>query len=55
MEKPKFDFDPITQKIIDKRFSKLKKAKWKKWFEISTKEEYINIILKNLDLYLDIK
>ncbi|MBD3196055.1 MAG: hypothetical protein GF317_13435 [Candidatus Lokiarchaeota archaeon] len=41
-----FDFDINTQKAINRNFSSIKKINWKNWLEISTKEEYIETILK---------
>ncbi|MFX1569586.1 MAG: hypothetical protein ACFFCV_14595 [Promethearchaeota archaeon] len=41
-----FDFDLETQKIFDKNFSNIQKTKWRKWLDISSREEYEEMTLK---------
>ncbi|MFX1376335.1 MAG: hypothetical protein ACFFA0_11010 [Promethearchaeota archaeon] len=45
-----FDFDLKTQKIFDKQFSNITSTNWKKWLDISSKEEYEELALKNSGL-----
>ncbi len=45
-----FDFDLETQKIFTKQFSKIQPTDWKKWLDISSKEEYEELALKNSGL-----
>ncbi|MFX1447384.1 MAG: hypothetical protein ACFFCG_04535 [Promethearchaeota archaeon] len=44
------DFDPEVQFIFDKLFSDIPPTNWKKWLEISSKEEYLSCVLKNSGL-----
>ena len=44
------DFDLETQDIFDEQFSNLRLTDWKKWLNISSKEEYIELVLKNSGL-----
>ena len=41
-----FDFDLETQKIFDKNFSNIQKTDWRKWLDISSREEYEELSLK---------
>ncbi|MFX0164789.1 MAG: hypothetical protein ACFE9V_05660, partial [Candidatus Hodarchaeota archaeon] len=45
-----FDFDLETQEIFNKQFSDIKSIDWKNWLEISSKEEYEELVLKNSGL-----
>ena len=45
-----FDFDFETQKIFDKQFSDIQSTNWKKWLDISSKEDYEELTLKNSGL-----
>ncbi len=45
-----FDFDLETQKIFNKQFSDIPRTDWKKWLEISSKEEYEELAIKNSGL-----
>ena len=42
----RFDFDLETQKIFDKNFSNIQKTDWRKWLDISSREEYEELSLK---------
>ncbi|MFX0039096.1 MAG: hypothetical protein ACFFCY_10330 [Promethearchaeota archaeon] len=42
-----FDFDLETQEIFDKQFSNIPSTDWKKWLDISSKEEYEELAIKN--------
>jgi len=44
------DFDPKVQFIFDKLFSDIQPTNWKKWLDISSKEEYLDFVLKNSGL-----
>ncbi len=41
-----FDFDLETQRIFDNNFSNIQRTDWKKWLDISSREEYEEISLK---------
>ena len=41
-----FDFDLETQKIFDKNFSNIQKINWRKWLDISSREEYEELSLR---------
>ncbi|MFW9901397.1 MAG: hypothetical protein ACFFDY_08920 [Candidatus Thorarchaeota archaeon] len=41
-----FDFDFETQKIFNKNFSNIQKTDWRKWLDISSREEYEELSLK---------
>ena len=41
-----FDFILETQTIFDKNFSNLQKIDWRKWLDISTREDYEELSLK---------
>jgi len=41
------DFDPEVQFFFDKLFSDIPPTNWKKWLDISSKEEYLEFVLKN--------
>ncbi|MFX0133610.1 MAG: hypothetical protein ACFFDN_08200, partial [Candidatus Hodarchaeota archaeon] len=41
-----FDFDREIQKIFDFKFSKIRLVNWRKWLDISSKEEYESLALK---------
>ncbi|MFX1555593.1 MAG: hypothetical protein ACFFBV_16845, partial [Promethearchaeota archaeon] len=45
-----FDFNFEIQKIFDKQFSNIQSTDWKKWLDISSKEEYEEFALKNSGL-----
>ncbi|MFW9829985.1 MAG: hypothetical protein ACFFEY_20625 [Candidatus Thorarchaeota archaeon] len=45
-----FDFDFETQKIFNKQFSQIPRTDWKKWLDISSKEEYEELAIKNSGL-----
>jgi hypothetical protein len=45
-----FDFDFGVQNIFDKQFSNIPSTDWKKWLDISSKEEYEELALKNSGL-----
>jgi len=45
-----FDFDLEVQKIFDKQFSNIPSTDWKKWLDISSKEEYEDLTLRNSGL-----
>ena len=45
-----FDFDLETQKIFDKQFSNTRSTNWKKWLDVSSKEDYEELALKNSGL-----
>lgn len=53
MNLQKIDFDPQIQGIFNSKFKDLKKVDWKKWVDISSKEEYEDAVLKNLGLEVD--
>jgi len=44
------DFNPEVQLIFDKLFSDIPPTNWKKWLDISSKEEYLSYVLKNSGL-----
>ena len=44
------DFDPDVQFIFDKLFSDIQPTNWKKWLDISSKEDYLDLVLKNSGL-----
>ena len=44
------DFDPEVQFIFDKLFSDIQSTNWKKWLDISSKEDYLDFVLKNSGL-----
>ncbi len=44
------DFDPKVQLLFNKIFSEIQPTNWKKWLDISSKEDYIDYILKNSGL-----
>lgn len=54
MNSPKIDLDPKTREIFNNKFRNLKKTEWKTWLDIVSKEEYEDIVLKNLGLDADI-
>ena len=45
-----FDFDLEVQNIFDKQFSNIPSTDWKKWLDISSKEEYEELTLRNSGL-----
>jgi hypothetical protein len=45
-----FDFDLKTQEIFDKHFSNIPSTDWKKWLDISSKEEYEELAINNSGL-----
>ena len=45
-----FDFDFGVQNIFDKQFSNIPSTDWKKWLDISSKEEYEDLSLRNSGL-----
>ncbi|MFX1379603.1 MAG: hypothetical protein ACFFA4_10985 [Promethearchaeota archaeon] len=45
-----FDFDLKVQNIFDKQFSNIPSTDWKKWLDISSKEEYEDLCLRNSGL-----
>ena len=45
-----FDFDLGVQNIFDKQFSNIPSTDWKKWLDISSKEEYEDLSLRNSGL-----
>jgi len=45
-----YDFDLEVQKIFDKQFSNIRSTDWKKWLNISSKEDYEELALKNSGL-----
>ena len=42
----RFDFDFGIQEVFNKNFSDIKKSNWKSWLDISSSEEYENLVLK---------
>ncbi len=54
MKALKTDFDPQTQEIFNNRFREFKKVNWKRWLDIASREEYEDIVLKNLGVEADI-
>ena len=46
-----FDIDIETQKIFNKLYSNLPIVKWPNWLDISSKEEYLDYVLKHSGLY----
>ena len=42
-----YDFDRVLQKRFNTMFSDISKVDWRKWLDITTKEEYYETILKN--------
>ncbi|MFX1477630.1 MAG: hypothetical protein ACFFCI_05830 [Promethearchaeota archaeon] len=44
------DFDSEIQSIFNNSFFDIKSTDWKKWLEISSKDEYIELVLKNSGL-----
>ncbi|MFO7966928.1 MAG: hypothetical protein R6U44_04950 [Archaeoglobaceae archaeon] len=54
MGTPKIDLDLKTQEIFNNKFRNLKRVNWKAWLDISSKEEYEDIVLSNLGLEADI-
>lgn len=54
MSSQKVDFDPQIQEIFGNKFKGVKRVNWRNWMDISSKEEYEDIVLKNLGLEADI-
>ncbi|MFW9879267.1 MAG: hypothetical protein ACFFG0_39825 [Candidatus Thorarchaeota archaeon] len=44
------DFDPEIQSIFNNSFFDIKSTDWKNWLEVSSKDEYIELVLKNSGL-----
>ena len=40
------DFDPQIQKVFNTLYSDITPTDWRKWLEVSSKEEYENLIEK---------
>ncbi|MFX0028445.1 MAG: hypothetical protein ACFE8B_04505 [Candidatus Hermodarchaeota archaeon] len=45
-----YDFDPEVQKLINNAFSEIKLINWKQWLDITTREEFEELSLKNSGL-----
>jgi len=45
-----YDFDPNIQKFFDNAFSDFKHIDWENWLQLTTKEEYEELALKNSGL-----
>jgi hypothetical protein len=45
-----YDFDLDVQKIFNDAFSNIKSTNWKQWLDLTTKEEYEELALKNSGL-----
>ncbi|MGV9198770.1 MAG: hypothetical protein ACOC4M_08015 [Promethearchaeia archaeon] len=45
-----FDFDRPLQEIFNAQFSELKTVDWKNWLHITSKEEFVDLALKNSGL-----
>ncbi|MFX1375159.1 MAG: hypothetical protein ACFFA0_05050 [Promethearchaeota archaeon] len=45
-----FDFDFEVQKLFDNSFSEIKSTNWQEWLDLTTREEYEELALKNSGL-----
>lgn len=46
-----FDFDNHVQSILNQKCSNIPKIEWRKWLEVNSKEEYLNLVLKQSGLH----